>query len=425
MSSKRNKSAIADAAFYTGGSTAAVLLLVVLPATVLLIFLVGILKFVAVDSGPTLVAGFDVPDARTGGFDFKAIPAWPSASADLSGDFRDTEPFLLGLYTPDAKVSYPVNYWSAEHKLGAKFRVVALYQAWGPLSLTSFPDTLLKQVWHYGAIPLITWEPWTSTFPDFRSDPNLSRDRRVFDSIVQGRLDRYIAAYAQRLRDYHRPVLLRFAHEPDNPGYPWSVRGGNTPDEYVAAWRHVVNLFRSEGASNVTFVWNPWHPEAVQRYFPGARYFDWFGLTLLNYGRAYRNGKWCSFDELYKPFSAEFGKLGIDKPTMLVEFGSTAYGGSRAKWLGDAMDSIATRHPEIRGAVFFHSCDPRWPGRWRPPGNAHCIDWTFLGDSAAVGILHPILSRPHFHEPMLLRSIAPVDRRQAAQADHRPQGNAG
>jgi hypothetical protein len=134
MSSKRNKSAIADAAFYT-----TVLLLVVLPATVVLIFLVGILKFVAVDSGPTLVAGFDVPDARTGGFDFKAIPAWPPASADLSGDFRDTEPFLLGLYTPDAKVGYPVNYWSAEHKLGAKFRVVALYQAWSPLSLTSFP----------------------------------------------------------------------------------------------------------------------------------------------------------------------------------------------------------------------------------------------------------------------------------------------
>ncbi len=159
----------------------------------------------------------------------------------------------------------------------------------------------------------------------------------------------------------------------------------------------MVNLFRKEGATNVIFVWNPWHPEGVLRYFPGAYYIDWLGLTVLNYGRACQDGKWYSFDALYAPFHREFAKLGIDKPTMLAEFGSTADGGNRAKWLGEAMDSIATRHPEIRGAVCFHSgCDSNWPAACRPPGNPPCIDWTFLGDGTAVAMLHTIFSRAYF-----------------------------
>jgi hypothetical protein len=306
--------------------------------------------------------------------------------------------FLLGMYTPDANKGYlPDYYWNAEHELGAKFRVVSLYQAWGPKSLEDFPDALVKQVWRHGAIPMITWEPWTCTFPEFKSDRDLSHDRRVFRAVMKRRLDHYLAAYARRLRDYHQPILLRLAHEPDHAGYPWSIRGGNTPDEYVAGWRHVVDLFRREGASNVNFVWNPWSPEGVRQYNPGAEYFDWFGVTLLNYGSACQDGKWYSFDELYRPFSRAFSKLGIDKPTMLAEFGSTAYGGNRAKWLGEAMASIATRHPEIKGAVFFHSdCDPNWPTQWRPPGNPRCIDWTFLSDSDAVPALYPILSGSFF-----------------------------
>jgi Glycosyl hydrolase family 26 len=374
--------------------------LVLLVATILLISVVKILSMGAVDDALTPSAGTLAADATTDEFDFNVILPGQWASAQPTGGLLDTEPFLLGIYMAHANMAYlPADYWSAEHKLGAKFRIVSLYQPWGPRSLTSFPDALLKQVWQHGAMPMITWEPWTSTFPEFKSDPDLSHDRRVFHAIVQGRLDKYIAAYAQRLRDYHRPIFLRFAHEPDNRGYPWTVTGGNTPDEYVAGWRYVVNIFKSEGASNVTFVWNPWSPEGVRRYFPGAPYFDWFGLTLLNYGGAYHDGKWYSFDELYAPYHREFAKLGIDKPTMLAEFGSTAYGGNRAKWLGEAMDSIATRHPEIRGAVFFHSdCDPNWPTPWRPPGNPRCIDWTFLGDSGAVAMLHPVLTRPHFHE---------------------------
>ncbi len=251
------------------------LLLVLLVAMMLLIPVVGVRSIVAVDDALTAWAGTTGAEARTDGFDFSQLLPWFAPSSQPSGKLLDTSPFLLGLYTPDANMGYlPSDYWSAEHKLGAKLRIVSLYQAWGPLSLTSFPDALLEEVWRHGAIPMITWEPWTSTFPEFKSDRDLSHDRRVFRAIVEGRLDKYIGAYAQRLREYHRPIFLRLAHEPDNRGSPWSATGGNTPDEFVAGWRYVVNFFRKEAVSNVIFIWNPWHPEGVRRYFPGADYFD-------------------------------------------------------------------------------------------------------------------------------------------------------
>jgi hypothetical protein len=302
------------------------------------------------------------------------------------------------MYTPEANEGrLPADFWTNENKLGAPLRVVSLYQEWGPDSLKSFPEPVLKQAWAHGAVPMITWEPWTRTFPQFGSDPDLSRDRRVFRAITQGKLDSYIFAYAKRLRDYHKPILLRFAHEPDNPSYPWSASGGNTPDEYVAGWRYVVKFFKAMGASNVAFVWNPWHPDGVKRFFPGASYFDWFGLTLLNYGSAAADRKWYTFEELYTPFQREFAGFGIDKPTMLAEFGSTAYGGDRGKWLGDSLSAIATHHPEIHGVVFFHSAiDRNWATSWRPASNPRFIDWTFMTDGAALGSVRRALAAPQF-----------------------------
>ncbi|GEM_PF-6782244 len=355
-------------------------------------------------NGASVAAGPAV-EARPRGFECAALRSRRGNDAQL----WDNGPVLLGMYDPDAGLDDLADYWRVQDQLGARLRIFSLYQAWGPKSLSNFPDALVRQVWRHGAIPMITWEPWSSPFPEFKSDPDLHHDRRVFHAIIQGRFDWYVAAYARRLRRYDRPIFLRYAHEPDNPGYPWSFTGGNTPQEYVAGWRHVVELFRREGASNVKFVWNPWHPEEVSRYFPGTSYVDWIGLTLLNYGLAYHGGTWCSFQELYEPFHRRFVRMGIEKPTMLAEFGTTSYGGSRARWLGKAMDQIATGHPEIRSVVFFNTgCDPRWPTKWRPPGNPLCIDWSFLNDSAAVATLHAILARPCFHDAPVLHT-APAE----------------
>jgi mannan endo-1,4-beta-mannosidase len=77
----------------------------------------------------------------------------------------------------------------------------------------------------------------------------------------------------------------------------WSpANNGSTPDPaaFVAAWRHVHDLFVQNGATNVVWVWCPNAtdvPNATSapwnhwtNYYPGDTYVDWVGIDGYNWG---------------------------------------------------------------------------------------------------------------------------------------------
>jgi hypothetical protein len=113
--------------------------------------------------------------------------------------------------------------------------------------------------------------------------------------IAAGEWDTYITARANELRDYGRPVFLRLNWEMQGNWYEWSpfdlsnnVRPGNTPADYVAAWRRVVGIFR-QLAPNAAFVWCPhlWAPvqpagatNAPADWYPGDDVVDWVATNL-------------------------------------------------------------------------------------------------------------------------------------------------
>jgi hypothetical protein len=252
---------------------------------------------------------------------------------------------------------------------------------------------------------MITWEPYSHGFPEFAKDKNLSSDWRIFNGILTGKFDDYIMAYATRIRDFGEPVMIRFAHEMDNPAYPWSYYGGgNTPDEFVHAHQYVVKFFNKMGATNVSWVWNPWEEDAVEKYYPGDDFVDWIGLTNLNYGLANSNGKWVGFEDLYKPFHDKIKDF--NKPVMLSEFGSTYYGGDRAEWFKDAFAKIRTKYDEIRSVVFFyHDNDKNWGvSKWRPEDGSQIINWTFNDDKNTVAAIASSLNDSPFNEKPYLTS---------------------
>ena len=75
--------------------------------------------------------------------------------------------------------------------------------------------------------------------------------------VFDGDHDDYIDSWAEAAAEYGDPILLRPFHEMNGFWYPWSVGvNGNTPETYVAGWRHVVDRFRAAGADNVSFVWS-------------------------------------------------------------------------------------------------------------------------------------------------------------------------
>ncbi|MGB3798883.1 MAG: glycosyl hydrolase, partial [Lewinella sp.] len=252
--------------------------------------------------------------------------------------------------------------------------IISSYIAWSGQPAADTLDTHLARIASLGAIPMITWEPWISHFPESDSLPEAGQEKRGLYHIAQGTYDAYVTRMAQRLRDVDGPVYLRFAHEFDNPAYPWSQAGGNTSEDFKRAWRHVWNIFDREGADNIAWVWNPWHAEGIQPYFPGETYVDYVGVTALNYGPDHEAIPSVTFEELYQPFQQVFNEL-TDKPVLLAEFGSLGDRRTKATWVTQATNYIAKHLPSVHGIVAFESpLDANLPSEGDTTGPV--LDWT-------------------------------------------------
>jgi hypothetical protein len=261
----------------------------------------------------------------------------------------------LGIYQPSLPndLSRLAGYESA---MKHPESIVHWYALWGGWK-SAFSRSDLDAVAAHGSLPMITWEPWSGTGPD----PAWS----LRNAILSGKNDAYIASWAQGLAAYGRPVVLRFAHEMHNqPGYPWAVGvNGNTASDYVAAWHYVRAIFRQAGATNVQWVWNPntlgtapasAYQGVYQSLYPGDAEVDYLGLDIYNTGPQLDWGAptWRSFSQaLAEPYKALTAVS--SKPIVLPEVGSTEVGGSKAKWISNALNTELAQFPRVRALVWF------------------------------------------------------------------------
>ena len=100
-------------------------------------------------------------------------------------------------------------------------------------------------------------------------------------AIAAGTYDDYLRSYADSVSDFGHAVVIGFGHEMNAPWYSWGY-GHVPPSTFVAAWRHIVTLFRAEGADNVTWLWTLQADETgtgpVASWWPGAQYVTWVGI---------------------------------------------------------------------------------------------------------------------------------------------------
>jgi hypothetical protein len=181
-----------------------------------------------------------------------------------------------------------------------------------------------------GRIPMISW-----------GDQDTRR-------VASGADDDLIRQRADAVAALGRPVLLRWFWEMDGNRYR-SV--AHSPEEYVAAWRHLHELFAERGAANVRWVWCPnasaFADHSAQRFYPGDAFVDWVCADGYDY-------PWntASFAELFKAFHA-WG-AGTGKPLMVGEWGAVERSpGAKARWLADAHTALKTRLPRIAAVVYF------------------------------------------------------------------------
>lgn len=236
--------------------------------------------------------------------------------------------------------------------------MISFYMDWtrtvNPVSLKAISDK--------GAVPVITWEPWVAT-----ADPNgVNQPAYKLSTIPAGNHDTYIKKWANDLKAYNKPVMLRFAHEMNGNWYPWSEQvNGNAPGDYVAAWKHVVDTFRAEGATNVQWIWAPNVQQpgiSTAALYPGSTYVDYTGVDGFNWGA---DRPWTGPDGWQNPWDVldssmvEIAGIAPDKSMIVTEIGTveSENGHSKAQWINDMvyyLNHWSEGHPgTVAGFIWF------------------------------------------------------------------------
>lgn len=189
---------------------------------------------------------------------------------------------------------------------------------------------------------------------------------------------------ALRLRDFDRPILVIFHDEPEeDPAF-------GTPDDYVAAWRRVVEAARQAGADNATWVWSLGSgafPTEAEDWYPGDEWVDWIGASGFN---AFGDGstRWRTFPSIFAPFrewALARGRPLVITTTASAENPSAAPDDPRSKatWIRETLATLED-WPEIQGFVWFHG-----------PGPDENRQWPADSSPAALAAFRELATSPH------------------------------
>jgi hypothetical protein len=317
-----------------------------------------------------LAAGCAGPPARP-----PEPPPMPTADGPPPRIATDAGPFAsgpvrapaagayVGAWVRPARLTQPGRVTAVrgfEAALGRPLDIVHSYRRFDQRFLTASDREFLR----HGAVLMLSWA---------------GGDTR---STTLGRHDDLIRARARELRSAGGAVLLRFRWEMDRPNLAatmWS------PEDYVAAWRHVRRIFEAEGVRNASWVWCPTaegfaHGRAPA-FYPGDEAVDWICVDV------YAGGRLRPPTELLTPFLRWAARR--PRPIVIGEFGVARTWGSAARkaWLREAAE-LFRANPQIKAVSYFES---------DPERERHGFSLT--GDAPALDAFVDMVHDPYFCHP--------------------------
>jgi mannan endo-1,4-beta-mannosidase len=246
-----------------------------------------------------LTAGIIAAAAIAGGILFYNKAADPTGP--LPTQLPPDTASYLGVYARGVPKSY-AGISAFQNAIGAPPDVVMYYSGWYVPFQHKFATTAAAE----GAVPLVQMDP-----------ENIS-----LAAIAAGKYDGYLFSYAEAVRAYAHPVILSFGHEMNGNWYSWGYKH-TSPAVFIAAWRHIVTLFRVLGARNVTWLWtvniiNYAHGGKIPSpdpWWPGSSYVTWVGIDGY-----YLKPSW-RFAPLFGPTITAVRELTGD-PILIAETGA-------------------------------------------------------------------------------------------------------
>ncbi|MBC7460628.1 MAG: endo alpha-1,4 polygalactosaminidase [Thermoleophilia bacterium] len=269
--------------------------------------------------------------------------------------------------------SYFSNHWTAGHIV--------------------FPRAAVMTTWRHGAMPFVRMMPWSRQLED-HADP-LFRMR----DIAAGRWDAPLRLWARSARATGVPIMVDFGVEMNGSWFPWNGRWQGGPDvgprAYRAAYRHIVTIFRTERANNVSFAFHidaDSQPDAAWnapvRYYPGDQYIDWIGASV--YGAVDTGETWEPFSEKLDRGLAELRRVSTMKPVAIFEWGvvESPAQGTKSQWVDDAFTSLRTQHPQVAAISW-------WNERWQQPDSLYA-DTRIDSSAGALAAYRAGIADPHY-----------------------------
>jgi hypothetical protein len=281
-------------------------------------------------------------------------PAQPTTGVLVGAS---TSPEIRGLSAEKAAVE------ELEQQIGRTLDINHNFYTWDE----PFPSETERWDLQAGRIPMISW-----------NGRGVTTKR-----IATGAYDDMIRQRARQTKALGEPVLIRWFWEMDGRK---KAEWAGTPEEYVAAWRHIVRTFRDEAADNVRWVWCPnasaFNDGEAQLFYPGDDFVDWICADGYNWAPGRVGDEWESFKDIFGGF---YGWAALhNKPIMVGEFGVQERNpGEKAQWITEAREAIKTDFPMMRAIVYFSS-------------NAD-YDWRLTTSDSALQAFKDLANDPMFN----------------------------
>ncbi|MEV5747771.1 glycosyl hydrolase [Actinoallomurus sp. NPDC052308] len=238
-----------------------------------------------------------------------------------------------------------------EGKVGRRFDIVLRFHDWSNAAGPGrFPDAS-ERVLGGSRLLFFAWE----------SKVYQKQQSYKWRDIAAGAYDKSVVEpVAERVRAYGKKVFMSFDPEMDRHQNKGEMKG--SPAEYVAAARHVHDVFQRAGVKNVVWVWvttgtmSGVNPQRMLDSYPGDAYVDWVGWDPYNFYKCH-NGPWHTFDEKVGPTYRFFQQHGLaKKPFILPEYG-TQYDPADPKrsiqWYREIPGVLRAKYPNIAGLIRF------------------------------------------------------------------------
>ena len=257
--------------------------------------------------------------------------------------------FQLGVYLED-----PSTLSSFEQSIGRKTDIFHWYEELSD----DFDNAALSPIAAGGRSILLSWDYWNSSLADPVNQPAYQLKK-----ITAGNYDTAIRRWADEMRNLNYTVIFRPMYEMNGDWVTWDgTVNGNTPADYIPAWRHMHDLFAAEGATNVLWCWCPNVDDTTANanatfanYYPGDSYVDYIGIDGYNWGTSQPSwgSVWQTFEQVFGPSYDVFSTRSA-KPLMIPETSCSESGGSKSAWITNAFSILPTRFPRFASLNWFN-----------------------------------------------------------------------